>query len=226
MNAEQLYDFFRSDVVDIEEPYLWSEDEVYAYMDDAYKMFVRLTGGVGDVSSSITRIPVVAGEQYAALDHRILKHRSARLASSNRPVKIINLQDTPVERVDDYGFLSLIGVDNKQGPVRYMVIGEEDDTARWVQIPTENDEVRLSVYRLPLNDIKLPSDEFTDVRPQHHLHLVKWMKHLAYGKQDAETFDRGKSDKYKDEFEAYCAFVVREMERQRSKVREVAYGGL
>lgn len=225
MNAEQLYDLFRSDVVDVEEPYLWSEDEVYAYMDDAYKMFVRLIGGVGDVTSAVTRVVVRAGEQYAALDPRILKYRSAKLVSSGRPVVIINLQDTPLTATDDYGFQAL-NRDNAPGPVRFMVIGEEDDKARWVQVPVENDTVQLSVYRLPLNDIKSCVDEFVDVRDYHHIHLLKWMKHLAYGKQDAETFDRGRSERYALEFRSYCDFVRLEEERRRSKVRVVRYGGL
>lgn len=59
-----------------------------------------------------------------------------------------------------------------------------------------------------------------------HVNLLMWMKYRAYGKQDAETFDRGRRDEYKAEFQAYCRDVSAEWERYKSKVHVVAYGGL
>lgn len=226
MKAGDLYDLFRSDVSDVAAPYLWSDTEVYAYMNDAYFMFVRNTFGVSDVTSSITEVSVTAGEKYSDLDSRILKIRSAKLVTANRPLKIFNLSDdTPP--VNDYGIKWYnSGDENTVGQVRYMVIGEEDDLCRWVQIPDADDTVQLSVFRLPLNEISGPSDEFKDIRSQHHFHLLKWMKHLAYAKQDAETFNKEKSEAMKAEFEEYCTKAWREMERQRAKVRVVKYGGM
>lgn len=51
MKVQELYDQFRSDAMDTVAPYLWSDTNVYRYMDDAYKMFVRLTGGIGDFTT-------------------------------------------------------------------------------------------------------------------------------------------------------------------------------
>lgn len=226
MNAGQLYDMFRSDVVDIELPYLWSDEEVFAYIDDAYKMFVRMLGGVADNTSAITQVPITAGILTTPLDYRILKHRGVRLQSNNRPIELINLQDGPVVPTSDYGVMYYAGNDRQPGRVRFMVIGEQDDVARWAQAPIENDVALLSVFRLPLEDITLETDEFVDVRPHHHLHFLKWMKHLAYAKQDAETFDRARSEENKKNFQEYCAFAKSEWERQKSKTRVVAYGGL
>lgn len=226
MIAGDLYDLFRSDVVDTSLPYLWSDTEVYAYMDDAYKMFVRLFGGIADNTSEITQIPIVAGEAVAELDYRILKHRGVKLQSNNRPIDLINLQDEPVMPASDYGAIWQAGTDDKPGPVRFMVIGEQDDSCRWVQVPVENDTALLTIYRLPLVDITDADSTFTDVRPQHHFHFLKWMRHLAYNKQDAETFNRAKSKENEDAFHAYCEQARREMERQKSKTRVVAYGGI
>ena len=215
MISGELHELFRKDVGDTVAPYLWSEEEAYAYMNDAYVQFVRLTFGVSDVTSDVTQISVTAGEKYSELDPRILKIRKATLLSNNRPVKIRNAGDGD-EQPGDLA----------PGHVHSMIIGEQDDLCRWAQVPVTDDTVALSVYRLPLNEITSDNDNFTDVRPHHHLHLMKWMKHLAYAKQDAETFDKSKSDQCKQEFEIYCAGAWREMERQRSKVRTVKYGGL
>ena len=52
------------------------------------------------------------------------------------------------------------------------------------------------------------------------------MKHRAYGKQDAETFDRGKSEAFKAAFEAYCESARMEYDKYKAKVRVVSYGGI
>ena len=41
MTPKALHDLFRAHVRDEEYPYLWSETEVYLYMDEAQKMFCR-----------------------------------------------------------------------------------------------------------------------------------------------------------------------------------------
>ena len=90
MLSEELFDAFRSDVSDVSAPYLWSDSEVWRYMDDAYKMFARLTGGVPDSTSDLTQIDVVAGEADAEVSPLILKFREARLLSTGLKLTIVN----------------------------------------------------------------------------------------------------------------------------------------
>ena len=52
------------------------------------------------------------------------------------------------------------------------------------------------------------------------------MKHLAFSKQDAETFDRGKADECEGRFRAYCHAALKEQERARRNSGTVVYGGL
>ena len=49
MNATELSDYFRSQVRDEVAPYLWTDTDVLTYMNEAQKMFVRLTNGIYDV---------------------------------------------------------------------------------------------------------------------------------------------------------------------------------
>jgi hypothetical protein len=53
-----------------------------------------------------------------------------------------------------------------------------------------------------------------------------WVKALAYGKQDAETFDRTKQKEFEQKFFGYCDQVQAEQRRARHKPRAVAYGGI
>jgi hypothetical protein len=231
MLVSELYDLFRSDVSDQDTPYLWTDSEVYRYMNDAYRMFVRMTGGISDASSDLTRIQVVAGVSYAAVSPLILKFRLATLASTGGPVRIVNAEDIGSLMHYDYGQVVIINP-NTPGTITHMVIGSDriDDLpqVQWVQQPIVNDVVQVKVWRLPKDTITETTGtfDFREINEEHHEHLMLWMKYRAYGKQDAETFDKGRSADFKVAFESYCTFAKRELERFNSKVRVVKYGGL
>jgi len=226
MDSSDLYGLFRSQMVDTARPYLWSDDELWAYMNDAYRMFVRLMGGIADYDSIATSVDIVAGEQAAELHPSLLRVRQAFLASTGRELTVINPEDVPNMRQSDYGQMRPLYLDLRAGPVQYMLIGAKRNVCKWVQIPVENDEARLVIHRLPLTDITGDNQEFEDIGDEHVIHLLKWMRHLAYQKQDADTFDRDGSERYRDEFTAYCLQAKAEWERYKHKTRVVAFGGL
>lgn len=232
MIVSELYDLFRSDVDDQAAPFLWTDDEVYYYMDDAYKTFVRLIGGLSDETSALTSIPIVAKQSYAEVSPRILKFKTAVLVSTQTPLKIINQEDVAKVSSYDYGVLRTLN-QNTPGSVTHMVVGVERTAkagkVKWLQQPIANDYVQLAVMRLPLDDIvqNAPSFGFDEIQSEHHQHLLAWMKHRAYGKQDAEAYDKAKRDEYKLEFLAYCAQAKSEQDRYYSKpARVVSYGGI
>lgn len=86
--------------------------------------------------------------------------------------------------------------------------------------------VELSVFRLPLTEITEDGEQALEIDSQHHIHLLLWVKSLAYNKQDADAFDRRKSDDFAQDFRSYCAGVKKEQDRARRVVGTVQYGGL
>jgi hypothetical protein len=226
MDSTGLYEAFRSDVVDEVRPYLWTDDEVWRYANDAYHMFVRLTGGIPDFLSDATAIPIVTGEAVAALHPSILRIMSASRRSDLNTVNVINEADVGKLRSMDYGQVKRLLLDNNQGEVRYMVVGMQKNTVRWVQVPKVDDYVDMYVYRLPLSTITGDGQKLDDVEEIHHIHLLDWMKYLAYKKQDAETFNPQASAAGKQNFEAYCSLAKAEFDRMKHKTRVVSYGGL
>lgn len=226
MNSTGLYDTFRSDVVDTARPYLWTDDDVWRYAADAHRMFIRLTGGVSDFMSEACEVPVVAGQAIVELHPSLLRIMSATLRSATREVEVINPTDVVKMRTTDYGQIKQLVLDNKTGPIRYFVLGLQKGYARLVQVPLENDFIDLQIYRLPLKVIDGPDQEISDIEDDHHIHLIDWMKHLAYKKQDADTFNPKASDKGADDFEKYCAAIKAERARYMYKPGAVAYGGL
>lgn len=226
MTPSELYDRFRSDVVDTTAPYLWTDDEVWGYENAAYRMFVRLTGGIADFTSEACTLDMSVGERVVDLHPAILHIDDAYRVSDGGKISILNLNDPQSFGRDDYGKYRSQMNTNVQGRVDMLVIGRQKHKGEWVNTPAEVDTAQLTIYRLPLINITESSAAFDDVDEDHHIYLLDWMKHLAYAKQDAETFDKARSEECGAKFEKYCAQVKREWARYQHKTRVVAYGGL
>ena len=226
VNAGELIDAWRSDVLDDVGPYLWSRAEAIRYAEAAYRRFVRLTGGIHDFTSPLTRVDIVAGEEIATISPLILRFDKAQRESDGREIAIANWTDQNLMRRDDYGVSSFLYNDRAPGEVRYMVIGSEVGKVKWVSPPAADDVALLQVYRLPLTRIVDETHTLSEVNEDYHIHLLDWMKHLAYLKRDSETYNKRASDEHRAAFIQTCAEAKAEMDRYRSKVRTVQYGGL
>lgn len=226
MNSTEAVRYWRESVVkDAVTPYLWSDKEAFLYLNAAYVMFCRLTGGVSDFTSEACQIEVTAGEAVADLHPSVLTIRQASLASNGRTVEVVNHTDFPKPVAGRYGQTG-VALDNRPGPVRYLVIGMQRNKVRLVNVPEVDDEVNLIVYRTPLESVASPNKELTDVDEVHHVHLMDWMNHLAYLKQDADTYNPRESADAEQRFRAYCLQVTGENSRYMHKPRSVAYGGI
>jgi hypothetical protein len=227
MTSNELLDLFRKDVVDTAKPYLWSDSEIYAYMNDAYFMYVRLMGGIADSTSvAVTQVIAQAGEPFADLHPSILTIRGAYRTSDNKRVEVINYEDIEKIAVQDFGVSMPVKLDLTQGSIVSMVIGMEDDVVRFFKVPSADDVIQLSVYRLPLEPITGGDQTFEGVKDHHHIHFLKWMKAMAYSKQDTDTFNKVKASEEEMKFRAYCEQARLEWERKRHKPRVVQYGGI
>jgi hypothetical protein len=236
MELQDLIAHFRSQVSDEEAPLLWSDPEVLLYAIDAQDMFVRLTGGIADttvaaadVGSPANRLQdlaVTTSVPTAAHSPHILRIRSGRLVTAKRDVKFISESGMQQVKVSDYGFTYGLSFDDTEvGVVDYGVLGVRKNEVRWVRVPAVTDTCRLHVYRLPFPRIVIQEDDL-EIDVQHHIHLVLWMKHLAYSKQDAETADRKAAQDSGAAFMSYCTQSAQDIARQRYKPRIVQYGGI
>ena len=228
MDIVDLYSLFRREVRDLVTPYFWSDEEIYAYMNEAQNMFCRLQGGIADSTSVAAQIGVSSGDAFSDIHPRVLKIRHAQLASNNRELELLNFEDLETRvSCDDYGQRSGFKLDSTEGPVKAMVLGMEPTKVRLLNIPQEDDTINLIVYRLPLEEITIPiGAQPLEIPEQHQRSLLYWMKALAYEKQDAETYDRGKAVEFGEKFRAYCDQAKAERERSEHKYRATAYGGL
>lgn len=232
INAAELVAAWRSDVCDDavdfdgNPQYLWSDTEAYRYADAAYRQFVRLIGGIHDFTTDLTKVNIVSGEATAQVSKLILRFDSAHRLSDGREIEITNWTDRNLMRRDDFGFTNALYNDVTPGEVRFMVIGNQNGIVKWVSPPAVDDVVQLQVYRLPIDHIVDGTHDLSEVNEDHHIHLLDWMKHLAYLKRDSETYNKKASDEHAALFIDYCAQAKAEADRYRSKVRTIQYGGL
>lgn len=215
MTSGDLLALFRSEMNDAEAPYLWSDLEVYGYIDDAQKMFCRKTDGISDATKAkVVNITVTPDTDWVKTHPSIKLIRRATRMDTGRPIDVINNQD-----MLDRGWY----FDGSKGPVKALVVGEEQHKAQVYPISNETMTIRLLVYRLPLELIE--GDQDFEIIERHHRHLLLWVKSLAYLKQDAETYDKSKANEFEGRFLAYCEQVTLEDRKEKHKTRVVRYGG-
>ena len=218
MTSSELHDYFRREVSDTKKPYLWSTADIYRWIDDAQTMFCRQTEGIEDASTvGICRISVVPSTEWYTLSPKILKLRRVTRADTGCVVPVVNMEKAP-----SYG----IRFDGRPGPLKVLVTGFEKHKLRAGPMPNETVTLELAVFRLPLVAISGESDQELEIDEQHHLSLVEWVKHKAYLKDDAETYDRRRSDEAGARFLATCAKAKIEQVRARREVSTVLYGGI
>ena len=211
MDATELLNLFRVELRDQEQPYLYADETIYAYINAAQVEFCRLTEGIEDGRSY--KLSVVPGTEWYPTNKRILKLRKAYRADTGRPVEVLNQ-----ERTEQRG----VRFDGRTGTLKALVAGIEKSMLRAWPVPDETVEVVLDVFRLPK---PIGEGDTPEIDEHHHMALLHWVKHLAYGTHDAETFDRQKASEYEAKFTAYCARAKTEQGRARRQVGDVQYGG-
>jgi len=223
MTPADLYLRFRQEIFDTVEPYLWNPTEVWGYMDDAQTMFCRLTGGLRDASSEAAQVTITTGEVFGDLHESVQLIRHAELDSDKTPVRIYSYDEIYGTNGNPGAAISSSTL-NADGPIRGAILGMEDGKLRWTSVPTADDILNMVIERLPLTS---PTEDGAfEIRSEHHLHLLMWMKHLAYDKDDTETNNQAKSREFEAKFIAYCHEAKLEKERRNHKPRLIMYGGI
>lgn len=212
MNTTELLGIFRQEVADVETPYLWADALVYTYIDDAQKQFCRWTYGIADSRSF--KLNIKPATDWYRTDPRILKLRSVHDAVTGRDVPIV-----PSEKMAARG----MRFDNRVGVPQALVPDLDDNMLRIWPIPNALGTLSLRTFRLPTT--VAAGDDF-EIRDEHQLNLLLWVKHRAYGVQDSETTDKRKAAEYRDAFQAYCATAKLEQDRLLRPAGCVAYGGV
>ena len=236
MTADDLANLFRLaiDDTDADDP-LWSDTELFSYMDASQKEFARRTDYFSDASTvAIVQIPFVTDDTIKALDPRIIKIRSAKLTTNKTKVQPVtysqmeNRITNPSDYNSPFEFGSILDWESSNGIPRYIVTDIETNAIRLAPIPVVADTLELIVYRLPLENITEDCNALEITEEDLQRGMLFYMKYMAYLKNDIDTYDERLQQTALANHENFIENSKRQLRRLRfsSTVGVVRYGGL
>lgn len=197
----------------------WSNEELTRFINEAQNAVARDLLCFKTASATFD-ITVVGGTAEYALDSRIIRIKNAYLASNGAELSKQEIEDLMGIR----DWRSTTGL-----PVAY-VPDMETQTIRLYPTPEAADTVSLLVYRLPLVqfDWELADTQSAEVRDEYQIPMLDYAAHLAYLKDEANTFDPARSNTflatYNRNFTHNSPYA--ETRRRRTTNRTIRYGGI
>lgn len=148
---------------------------------------------IGDASLALTRLCLVSGTSVYPMSTKIFKIGPCSLASDGIPM---------FQKTEEWLDRNYYGWRTATGQPRFYI--EREGSLQVVPTPddslnagTGKDTMILGVYRYPLVDLLTSSGSASpEIPTQHHLGLLDHVCELAFGKQDADTYDSAKSSRH------------------------------
>ena len=186
MNLEQLRQQFRIDADDLEQPYLWEDEWIAAWLTEAQdEAAIRGRLLMDDYTPALTQIPVTAGVSSYALHPKLYEIAVIEFVPATGYVQPVYL--TSREKLDR----DRNGWRNEPAGIPRSAI-QTDNRIRLVPVPSVNGTLRLEAYRLPLKALVNDNDK-PEIHEAHHRHLVHWALHRAFSKPDSEAIDKDRA---------------------------------
>lgn len=193
MNLEEMMTAARQEARDLFEPYLWLDDELVRFANEAESEAARrarlITDTLTDSDNADTPVPLclynlTAGQSIITLHPKILFVRRVKLGSKDVPLPKISRRDldaiAPGWESHDAGDVVAYCSDYQRKKLVLYAASAAIDT------------VRLTVVRTPLG-MSDPTQDSPEIDERFHDSLVHWMLHRMYLKPGDETYDEKKS---------------------------------
>lgn len=186
MTLAEIIAEFRSQRVDSNKPYFWSDEDIIRYLNSAVDEACERALLIEDrATAACCQITLIAGQADYALHTSVLKVKRITYAGQK-------ITETSLEELDDADPLweTRTGV-----PDSYLMTGKTG--IRLVPTPTAasvavTSQINLTVFRTPLTPFTTDSDEESapEIPAVYHLRLMPWVYRCALLKTDAETFSK------------------------------------
>ncbi|KLD65427.1 hypothetical protein [Dyella japonica] len=201
MNLGLLRQSLREEILDdAVEPFLWSDDTLNRYLNNAVREACIRARMLRDDASSATSVCRVAVDPATsgrvAIDPSIIAIRSGSLSDGLHPLWAVSSND--MDRLEpgwDAGRM-------EQGTPRYIVMDLAQKVVQLWPRPSAALTLQLRVWRMPLATELMVED---DDEPVVHLpdaeELRHWAAHEAFLKRDEDTINEDASSKHLALFE-------------------------
>lgn len=185
MTLEELIARFRADADDAIEPYLFSPDEVTAWLNEAQdEAALRARLIFEDTEASVCQIDVLADVATYATHATLFEITKATYTPTDGDAIDLYITD----RVQ----LDRERPDWRSSTEEPFGLIQDDTKVRIVPPPSTTGLLKVEGYRLPLTQMSSDGDT-PEVSQIHHRHLVYWALHCAFSKPDSETVDKDKA---------------------------------
>lgn len=190
MTLAELIAEFRRVRQDAQSPYLWSDEEITGYVNDAVNEACERAWLIEDrATPSVCAINLTIGVASYPLHDAVVKVK--RVALDGVP-----LRETSTEQMDGQDTFW----ETRTGkPGAYLLEGNIG--IRFDRMPTAAQTAALTVYRTPLIPLTTANDAASpEIKTLYHLRLMPWVYRCALLKQDSEVVDRVEAEKQETTF--------------------------
>jgi hypothetical protein len=199
MNLEELRKVCRSLLDDEVKPYLWSDEELDRYLNNAVRevcIRARLLKDDAVSLPELCEVPYSAGQLLVKHAKEILVVRSGMV-----PGWCHKLWCLTAESMDRHWPNWQSDTQQPCEP-RYLIMDIAQKTVRLFPAPEADGVLQLRVWRMPLKKEQMcKRDDEPVVSLPDPEELKHWVAHEAYQKKDAETVDDGRSATHLQIFE-------------------------
>jgi hypothetical protein len=212
MILTQLLNILRAEFLDdVVEPYLWSDPELVFDIREAQDEATRRAHLIiEEHNPAVCQIPIQVGVSWYPLHDKVLLVKRAKFGTSFQ--HSYPLRQTTRSRMDQ----EHPGWSGRHGQVGAYII-ENEGEIMFVGASIEAGTAFLQVSRLPLNELTLNSNltgtagygiTYPEIPERYHRKMLYWAAHLAFLKNDSETFNLQKSELYEKKFEQHFGKAV------------------
>ena len=196
MTLEELIRRFRTLAVDKVQPYLFADEDVTDWLNDAQRQ-ACIRGRLlrEDANPAVCEIALTPGQRTYPLHKAVYEIINARIVPSNGDrARVVFLASR--EWMD----ANLPDWRAEQGMAEFVI--QDDTSIRVVGAVTAGDKLAIECYRTPLKLLANDTDK-PEIHEAHHEHLIQWALHKAFSVVDADTFDPQRSDRSEAAFTNY-----------------------
>lgn len=191
MTLAELVAAFRARASDTARPYLWPDDEVHLYLNQAEREAAERARLIYDET---VELPLMAGEARYDLPDSTLEVVRAWLPGG-RLVTILSREEVDARRAPG---------DSAAGTPRLAFETGDGALMLW-PVPATDGMLHLAVFRLPAGAMQA-DDDTPEIHPRHHFRMLDWALRCAYLKDDADAFNEQKAQFHESQFERSFGF--------------------
>lgn len=197
MNLQELINELRIALADEVEPYLWSDEALTSYLNEAVQEACERALLIEDMTTeAVCRIALQTGQAVYRLHPSVLKVERALV--DGKP-----LTETSIERLDE----GMSNWEARRGePRQYVFVqagGAGQPAIQLVPEPVAAGLLKLRVYRGALVPMEAAAAETAapEIPVRHHRKLMNWALRCAYLRPDADGYDRDRAQVHEAMFE-------------------------